>query len=127
MLPTNQVDIFARLEGEIRGSGRNHCKAWTPQKLADFIQKLGGSINGNDVSVKADTLGVRNQRGGNEISGYKINQLFFVRADDTTNNNGIVSFPLDKVRQLRPCITAKMFFENLEHSQVLQHYKEDLQ
>jgi hypothetical protein len=45
MLPANQVDIFARLAGEIRG-GRNCYKVWTPKKLRFFIEQLGGNISG---------------------------------------------------------------------------------
>jgi hypothetical protein len=126
MLPANQVDLFARLEGEIRG-GRNCYKVWTPKKLAYFIKQLGGNINGNNVSINADKMATGKPRGGKGISRYKINQIFFVRAGDVMNNNGILSFCLDKVQQLNPCITAKMFFDDLEHKQVLEHYKEELQ
>ena len=126
MLPANQVDLFARLEGEIRGA-RNHCQVWTPKKLVYFIKQLGGNIEGNNIAIKADKITVGKQRGGSDVSRHKINPLFFVRVDDATNNNGVVSFCLDKVRQLIPCITAKMFFDDLKHKHVLAHYKEDLQ
>jgi len=125
MLPANQVPLFARLEGEIRG-GRNCYKVWTPKKLAYFIEQLGGSIDGGKVSINAGKLTAGKPRGGTGISRYKINPLFFVRASDATNHNGIVSFNLNKVQQLNPCITAKMFFDDLEYKQVLEHYKEDL-
>jgi hypothetical protein len=126
MLPANQVHLFARLEGEIRG-GRNCYKVWTPKKLAYFIEYLGGNIIDNCVSINADKIKSGKQRGGADVSRYKINPLFFVRVSDATIANGIVSFGLDKVQQLNPCITAKMFFEKLDYKQVLAHYKEDLQ
>ena len=126
MLPANQADVFARLEGEIRGA-RNVARVWTPNKLAHFIGQLGGSIDGNNVSISADKFATSKPRGGKGISRYKINPIFFVRAKDVTNTNGIISFRLDKVQQLIPCITAKMFFEDLEYEQVFTHYKEDLQ
>ena len=126
MLPANQVDLFARLEGEIRG-GRNCYKVWTPKKLEHFIKQLGGRIDGNSVSINADKISAGKPRGGTGISRYKINPLFFVRVSDAANNNGILSFSLDKIQQLNPCITAKMFFEDLEYKQVLEHYREDLQ
>jgi hypothetical protein len=126
MLPANQVDLFARLEGEIRG-GRNCYKVWTPKKLAYFIEQLGGSINGNNVSLNANKLAAGKPRGGTGTSRYKINPLFFVRADDVSISNGVAAFDLDKVMQLNPCITAKMFFDKLEYKQVLEHYKEELQ
>ena len=126
MLPANQVDLFAQLEGEIRG-GRNCYKVWTPQKLAYFIKQLNGKIDGNNVSINADKIVIGKPRGGTGVSRYKINPLFFVRADDVTNNNGVLSFDLDKVQQLNPCITAKMFFDNLEIKNVIEHYQDDLQ
>ena len=126
MLPANQVDLFARLEGEIRG-GRNCYKVWTPNKLAYFIEQLNGKINDNNVSIEADKITVTKARGGADISRYKINPLFFVRVSDATNKNGVISFDLDKVQQLNPCITAKMFFEKLDINNVIQYYEEDLQ
>ena len=125
MLPANQVDLFARLEGEIRAA-RNCHKVWTPKKLAYFIEQLGGNVDGNKVSINADKITAGKPRGGTGVSRYKINPIFFVRASDATNNNGILSFDLDTVQQLIPCITAKMFFDDLEYKQVLEHYKEDL-
>jgi hypothetical protein len=126
MLPANQVDLFARLEGEIRG-GRNCYKVWTPKKLVYFIKQIGGKVDGNNVSIDANKITTGKPRGGTGVSRYKINPLFFVRVGDATNNNGVVSFSLDKVQQLNPCITAKMFFDDLEYSNVIEHYKEDLQ
>ena len=126
MLPANQVDIFARLEGEIRGA-RNVSNVWTPKKLVFFIKQLDGSIDGNTVSMNADKITAGKPRGGTGISRYKINPYFFVRTNDVTKKNGVVSFRLDQVQQLKPCITAKMFFENLDYKQVLEHYREDLQ
>jgi hypothetical protein len=126
MLPANQVNLFARLEGEIRG-GRNCYKVWTPKKLEFFIKQIGGTINSGTVSINANRLTPVKPRGGTGVSRYKINPLFFVRADDVTNVNGVVLFNLDKVQQLNPCITAKLFFKNLEYQHVVEHYKEDLQ
>jgi hypothetical protein len=126
MLPANQVDIFARLEGEIRGA-RNVSNVWTPKKLAFCIQQLGGNIDGNNVSISADKVTAGKPRGGTGVSRYKINPLFFVRAGDTANKDGVIFFSLDKVQQLKPCITAIMRFRKLEYKKVLEHYTEDLQ
>jgi len=125
MLPANQVDLFAKLEGEIRGA-RNCTKVWTHEKLAYFIKQIGGNIDGNNVSIKADKISTAKPRGGRGVSRYKINPIFFVRATDVIDKNGIISFHLGDVQQLIPCITAKMFFDDLEYKQVLAHYKEDL-
>jgi hypothetical protein len=126
MLPANQVDLFARIEGEIRGA-RNKSKIFTPKKLKYFIEQLGGIINGNEVSLELDKLTSSIARGGTHLSRYKINPLFFISAKDTLINNDIISFNFDKVQQLIPCITTKMFFEELSINEVINYYKEDLQ
>lgn len=126
MLPANQVDLFARIEGEIRGA-RNKSKVWTPNKLKSFIEQLGGTINQNIVTIPETKLTASKARGGNEISRYKINPLFFVGLNDVEINNGFATFLLDKVVQLIPCITTKMFFENLSINEITTHYKEELQ
>jgi hypothetical protein len=125
MLPANQVDLFARIEGEIRGA-RNKSKVWTQKKLTYFIEQLGGNFNGNEVSIPENKLTISKARGGNEVSRYKINPLFYVGVNDVNINNGIAVFLLDKVKQLIPCITTKMFFEYLSTLQIKQHYEEEL-
>jgi hypothetical protein len=39
MMPANQVNLWATLEGEIRTAGRNHYSVWTPIALERFIKK----------------------------------------------------------------------------------------
>ena len=53
------------------------------------------------------------ERGGNgRISGYKINPLFFVYIRDCYEKDGLISFNIDSVRQLKPTITGKMFLKS---------------
>jgi hypothetical protein len=67
----------------------------------------------------------RKPRGGTGISGYKITPLFFIYlANCSTDSNDIISFDLDKVQQLNPTITAKMFFNQLKISEVKEYYTE---
>jgi hypothetical protein len=84
MLPANQVDMWANLQGEIRTAGRNHYSVWTPKALAGFIQNIGGKILDGRVIIKHTDLQKRKPRGGTGISGYKINPLFFVYAENCT-------------------------------------------
>ena len=40
MLPANQVQLWANIEGEIRPAGRNHYNVWTPNALKKFLLKF---------------------------------------------------------------------------------------
>lgn len=124
MLPVNQISLWAEIVGEIRPAGRNHYNVWTPKALKKFIEEKGGTINDNLVSINKNNLTFRKERGGNHrVSGYKINPLFFVYLKHCAYNGDIVSFDLNKVQQLNPTITGKMFFKKLKYSNVRDYYK----
>ena len=115
MLPANQIQLWAKLVGEIRPAGRNHYKVWTPVALTKFLLQFDPLIEGIKVTLEKSKLEIRTQRGGNgKISGYKITQLFFVYAKDCIDNGETISFNLLKVRQLNPTIAAKIFFKTLQ-------------
>lgn len=121
MIPTNQVHVWARLEGEIRPAGRNHYAVWTPKALKKFL--CNAKIEGDIISINKEFLEERKERGGNKkVSGYKINPLFFVYLKDCHLNGNIVTFNINKVRQLNPTIAGKMFFNQLSHSKVKGYY-----
>jgi hypothetical protein len=122
MLPANDVTKWATLEGEIRPSGRNHYKVWTPEQLKKSIQDIGGEVKKNIATVPADSLKPAKERGGESLSRFKINALFFVRPVDVQVSRDEAIFDLSKVRQLIPSITAKMKFEKLDIDQVKNHY-----
>ena len=122
MIPANEVTKWATLEGEIRPSGRNHYKVWTPEQLKKSIQDIGGEVNRNIATVPADSLRSAKERGGETLSRFKINALFFVRPADVQMQQDEAIFDLNKVRQLNPSITAKMKFEKLDIEQVRSYY-----
>ena len=123
MMPINQIQLWARVEGEIRPSGRNHYKVWTPKALRKFILDTGGEIQNNIVKLPLDKLDIRKERGGNNtISGYKITPLFFVYLKDSQINGNILTCDFDSIRQLNPTIAAKVFFENLKYTEVKTYY-----
>lgn len=123
MMPINQIQLWARVEGEIRPSGRNHYSVWTPKSLQRFIISLGGKIENNQVTLPIDRLDVRKERGGdNAISGYKITPLFFVYSKDSKIENNQLKCNLSSIRQLNPTIAAKVFFEKLKHQEVKKYY-----
>ena len=123
LLPTNQVPLWAEIEGEIRPAGRNHYKVWTPLALKRFLIQKGGILNGDRVMIPKQNLGLRKERGGNgRVSGYKITPLFFVYVEYCSEVDGILTFDINDVQQLNPTITAKMFFKNVLHKDVKAYY-----
>lgn len=124
MLPTNQVSIWADIEGEIRPAGRNHYKVWTPLALKRFLLERGAVIT-NDGIIKIEKIKLeeRRERGGNRrLSGYKVTPLFFIYVEDCTETNGILTFDINKMQQLNPTIAGKMFFRKLNHIEVKKYY-----
>lgn len=127
MMPVNQVGLWAKLEGEIRATGRNHYPVWTPKALNKFLNDKGALINGDTVRMLKKDMEPRRQRGGDgKISGYKINTLFFAKKEDCKNVGDYWEFPLNNIRQIDPTIAAKMKFDNLKYNDVMNYYKEDL-
>jgi hypothetical protein len=123
MIPANQADLWSKTEGEIRPAGRNSHRVWTPVALARFIELSGGHIDNGKVTIPEYAMVTARARGGDaEISRYKVNSLFFVRVGHVENVQGVLHFSLDKVEQLRPTITAKMFFTDLSIAAVQKHY-----
>lgn len=123
MIPANQISIWADLQGEIRPAGRNHYKVWTPKALRQFLIDLGATFNGNYVEINTQKLSVRKERGGNgKISGYKINNLFFVYRKHCQLVGEKLLFNIMDVQQLNPTVAGKMFFKNLRYEDVKNFY-----
>ncbi len=123
MLPTNQIPSWAKIEGEIRPSGRNHYNVWTPIALKKFLMDKGASFSGNNASISTSKLSLRKERGGGgAISGYKINSIFFVYAKDCDVVDGRITFCIDNVRQLCPTVAGKMSFKTLNYGDVKEYY-----
>lgn len=124
MIPVNQVQLWAELQGEIRPSGRNHYKVWTPAALSRLMLQYNPDIDGVTVRLDKCKLEVRTERGGNgKISGYKITPLFFVYAKDCEDDGRYITFNLMKVQQLNPTIAGKMFFTSLKYEEVKSYYQ----
>lgn len=122
MLPSSDVTRWAMLEGEIRPSGRNHSKVWTPIRLKEVLKSKGAKFHNSKIEIPLSELKSSNARGSSEISRYKIDPAFFVYKRDLTIIGEQASFNLESVRQLIPSITAKMNFRGLEISQVKKFY-----
>ena len=126
MIPSNQIDRWAILEGEIRTAGRNHYSVWTPNALLRFIKQIGGIINEEQICINRSNIEIRKPRGGKGISGFKLTPLFFIKFEDCNiKSNGDITFNFHKIRQLNPTIAAKMFFNNLKVDNVKIFYNDD--
>jgi len=124
MIPANQVDKWAVLEGEIRTAGRNYLKVWTPLALRRLMSQYDPVIDGTTVKLEKSKLETRKQRGGNgKVSGYKITPIFFVYAKDCEDDGTFITFDIEKVRQLKPTIASKMFFKTLKYDGVKTFYQ----
>lgn len=127
MMPANQAGLWANTRGEIRPAGRNAYAVWTPQFLKKCIEDAGGSISNGIVKIKTSQLATAKKRGGGaEVSRLKINSIFFVYARNVEFIGEDVSFELSNVKQLKPTISAHMFFKELLVSEVHNYYKSEL-
>ena len=124
MLPSNHVALWAKLEGEIRPSGRNSYAVWTPKRLLDILESMGATFDQELVKVPISKLKTSNARGSKKVSRYKINPIFFVRHSMVKIEGEYAFFPLKVVKQLNPSITAKMNFKGLKCAEVKNFYSE---
>jgi hypothetical protein len=122
MLPANEVGQWAKLEGEIRPSGRNSTRVWSHDKLLKDISLLGGKINNGNVEIQTSLLKPRGEVGGTRKSGLKLTALFFVRVEDIKTNGDLAIFKIDDVKQLIPSIAAKVKFTDLDFEDAKNHY-----
>jgi hypothetical protein len=123
MIPSDEIDKWARLEGEVRPAGRNSYKAWTQKDLSQQITSRGGQIVNKVVTAPLASLSASKPRGGTGTSRYKIGSLYFVRSENVEVRGQFAEFNIDDVRQLIPTIAAKMFFEHLDSNDVRDYYK----
>jgi len=124
MLPSNHVALWAKLEGEIRPSGRNSYKVWTPNHLRKVLLNLGATYKNDVVTLPISALKTSKARGNSNISRYKIDPFFFIRKKEVTIDGNYAQFSIDAIRQLNPSITAKMKFESLDIKDIQKFYSE---
>ncbi len=123
LLPSNHVSNWAKLEGEIRPSGRNPYDVWTPKRLLRMLIEMGAVVERDLVKISLSQLKTANARGSKRISRYKINPLFFVRESSIEIRGTEAYFSIRAVEQLNPTITAKMNFKGLDVTQVRKFYE----
>lgn len=123
MIPSSDVSRWAILEGEIRPSGRNKAKVWTPIRLQAVLRERGAGIKSSKVTMPLSSFKTSNKRGGSQISRYKIDPSFFVYKKNIEIKGEFVHFDLSSVNQLIPSITAKMNFKGLKLAEVKSYYQ----
>ena len=122
MLPSTDVSRWAKLEGELRPSGRNKAKVWTPIRLEKVLRDRGADIKSTNITMPLSLLKTTNKRGGSQTSRFKIDPSFFVYKKDIEIKGEFVHFDLSAVNQLIPSITAKMNFKGLKMADVKNYY-----
>jgi hypothetical protein len=122
MIPANQADVWGKLTGEIRPSGRNHRKVWTPNRLKLDIESRGGVITGEIVRMPLSSIKAAAPRGGRGISRYKINSLFYVETKNFKIIEDEVEFLLKNVQHNKPTISAHMDFAGISFDEVRNYY-----
>lgn len=101
--------------GEIRTAGRNHKSVFTPKYLEQTIANSEAfHDNGNGSYSIAETVAERaslfvKKRGGTDVSRLRISNVFFVPIKDVRHDgNGLLTFRIKDVRQLKPTISAHL-------------------
>lgn len=94
---------------EIRTTGRNDYKVFTPNKLNELIASLGGSVVDGNVILPFNADKYFKGRGKTSITGYKLSNLFSAKKQHTTINEDKISFPLIKVKQRKATISIHLY------------------
>ena len=55
MIPTEHISKWAKLEGEIRPSGRNSYKVWSPNKLIESLKEKDAEVKDGIVTLQKST------------------------------------------------------------------------
>jgi hypothetical protein len=124
MLPANHVSHWAKLEGELRPTGRNSCEVWTPKKLQKTLDELGAKVLGDIVEMDLSKLKATKARGGSNTSRYKLSPLFFLRASEILIEGDKIKFNKQAVLQNIPSISSKIKFKKFQMSEIQSFYKE---
>lgn len=106
------TSIISTQNSEIRTSGRNYTKIFTPELFRQTLQKIGAKeIDNETVLVNINTPFVEkvNGRGLNQITRIKFNKIFFIKIENITwqDENNII-FKINDVCQLKPTVSMHL-------------------
>ncbi len=106
------TSIISTQNSEIRTSGRNYTKIFTPELFRQTLQKIGAKeIDNETVLVNINTSFVEKVtgRGLNQITRIKFNKIFFIKIENITwqDENNII-FKINDVCQLKPTVSMHL-------------------
>lgn len=106
------TSIISTQNSEIRTSGRNYTKIFTPELFHQTLHQIGATeIDNETVLVNINTPCVEKVtgRGMNQITRIKFNKIFFVKIENVTwqDENNII-FKISDVYQLKPTVSMHL-------------------
>ena len=106
------TSIISTQNSEIRTSGRNYTKIFTPELFRQTLQKIGAKeIDNETVLVNINTPFVEkvNGRGLNQITRIKFNKIFFIKIENITwQDESNIIFKINDVCQLKPTVSMHL-------------------
>lgn len=97
--PVSEIDKHVNFKNsEIRISGKNNLKVYTPLAFERALKESECTINGKTVIIPK-TIALSKARGSEEISRIKISPLFFFRVEDISEDEKFYYANLNKARQ----------------------------
>lgn len=97
--PVSDFKKYVNFKGsEIRTTGKNAIKIYTPVAFERALKDSGCIINGKTVAIPKTVI-LSKARGSEEISRIKINPLFYFKIEDTTEDENFYYVNLSKAKQ----------------------------
>ena len=122
MLPKDDIFSLVRVEGEIRSAGKNSYAVWTPKFLREVLAEEAGTIVGAEIHLPVNEDRWGRGRGSNENTRVRIGSLFWVPIAKAIVDGPRVKMRIADVRQKRPTIAAKIFFQDLDGNVLRDKY-----
>ena len=106
------TSIVSTQNSEIRTSGRNYTKIFTPELFHQTLQKIGAKEIDNEtvlVNINTPFVEMVTGRGLNQITRIKFNKIFFIKIENITwqDENNII-FKINDVCQLKPTVSMHL-------------------
>ena len=106
------TSIISTQNSEIRTSGRNYTKIFTPELFHQTLQKIGAKEIDNEtvlVNINTPFVEMVTGRGLNQITRIKFNKIFFIKIENITwqDENNII-FKINDVCQLKPTVSMHL-------------------
>jgi hypothetical protein len=114
LVPIADLLSLVRIEGEIRSAGKNSYAIWTPKFFAEVLADESGSIVGSEVHAPVTEKSLGKGRGSDESTRFRIGSLFWAPIAKVRIESSRANIKLTDIRQKRPTIAAKIFFEELD-------------